>query len=415
VIGLGLLLGPGPNDRQLADERRLQTLESMVEKTRQQTEDAAKALWPQVERVQQLDAEIRANPNDLALRDKKNAADEALRRAAGRYRGARSQWQEKVSALERKADELAVASAVLDANRELPRQFDFADEILNPVGEAFPFQEASSKFSRLQVLERQFAKSAERPADNEAILMQLAKQIDVLRGELNPIRHKWRFEPDELKGPSAVERLKGLGIDPSPRHVGPQIPRTVTDNDTLLLLAFNSDSSPIRGQASVTLENGRRSLITDAMQENVLVHLPVELPPWYEIEADVTRLDGTGAFFFVLPIDGDPGALVIDGAEDLGYRTGLVLDNQLLSSPRYRDKFLAGQQLPLGKTVPLKCTVREGKLQLFVDNELRYAWEGRSYRLSLPPFYRGGRPNDLCTGSFHSRYRVAELVARRLP
>jgi hypothetical protein len=38
-----------------------------------------------------------------------------------------------------------------------------------------------------------------------------------------------------------------------------------------------------------------------------------------------------------------------------------------------------------------------------------YRWEGDVGRLSLPPFYRSGHPNNIHVGSFRSRYRIERL------
>ncbi|MCO6459268.1 MAG: hypothetical protein J5I93_28495, partial [Pirellulaceae bacterium] len=210
----------------------------------------------------------------------------------------------------------------------------------------------------------------------------------------------------------AADSTTGRG-QPDPERAGP--PRLpFTAGHLPMLTRFAPDQHTLRGTVTVARTAHGPCLQTEALAEHVLFYFPgPALLASYEFEADVTRLEGEGGFFFVLPVLGRSAALVIDGGDDLGHRTGLVaVDNQVLSSPRYPTPLATGTQLPPGRRVRLACGVDAQGLRLRVDGNEVYRWQGDPARLSLPPFYRSPHKAYLHAGSFHSRFRLEGVALR---
>jgi hypothetical protein len=433
----------------VAAGNRVQVAEQNVAQTRQLFETNAIALREHLEQIDTLKAAIARQPNELRPREQLLKAQQRLPEFYADYRLYRDQWQGSVTRLEQQVDEEGTTSRVLRSHREVPHEYDFSDQVFVPEADQFPLDQVRMAAGRLVGSRRHWEQMQSATSKvSQAAIDRLAGEIDQQRSFLLGIQQKHGYHAPELDGLPTTEELSALvargqvapGNIPAKTRLPekpavelpaapdePPLPIKVAGNQPPgaagppfarlampVLTRFDPERQTLRGK--VTLENAGRhpSLITEALQEHAIVYFDAPTGfPRYEVEADVTRLDGDGAFFLVLTVQGAPAALVIDGGPPPEHRTGLVaVDNQVLASPHYPDKLLSGTQFPKGRTVHLLCSVEGNRLTLQVDGQQVYEWQGQVSRLSLPPFYRSEHRHKLHTGSFQSRYRLEKVGLR---
>lgn len=446
----GSLLRGDAGQRNIAGQgppagQRIRVAEHGVEQTRQLFEQNAKPLVDAVRRVEQLDEQIEQNPHDLKLREELAKAQSRTPKLYSDYRLFRDQWRQQVERLRVAVDAEGAESDVLDENREVPLELDFAESIVVAEAMRFPaadVRQASGKLANAgRMLERIQAEPNAMPAAARTRLLQDAAQH---REFLLDIERRFGFRSPELDAFPSREPLAAQVARPvdngtdqvgNPKTIGseadsrptpesstetPPTPsaapsRTAANRGGLPLLArFDPVAQTLKGRVTVERSTGGPVLVTESLSEHSLVYwnAPV-LPPRYEIEADIARLEGEGALFLVVTFPGRAAALVIDGGDELGPRSGLVaVDRQVLSSANYPTALVTGQQFPLGKSVHILCRVEGPQLTLYVNGQQVYQWEDNLGRLSLPPFYRSEHPRRLHLGSFQSRFRIDSLTVR---
>lgn len=412
-----------------APQVQLAMLGRRVTQARQGLEETARPIRRQLDRLRQLKSEIEAHPDDLVLRDEYYRTEGSLSGLLAPYRRARYEWEMSVRTLESRARATQLSSKILEANRSLPPSIDFTNDIIPAPTDRFPVQNVRSTVAQLQ-RSRRMAEDALRRRDSgtESELQHWARQVEQLCSYLKEVERKWGFHSSELDGPSVADlaaqsamakparnpdRMPAAPVT-SQESAAPRESSSMGANTALLLRRFQVDQHAIHGRVEREDSSQGPRLVIEAMNENVLARLPSPaLEDNYEFEADVTRLDGDGGLFFVLPLGDYHAALVIDGGDEIGPRTGLVaLDNQVLRSPRYPAPVVGGRQLPRGETVHVTVAVNRNRVVLSRNRHPIYSWEGDLSRLSLPPFYRSEYRTNVHTGGFHARFAVENVVLR---
>ena len=179
-----------------------------------------------------------------------------------------------------------------------------------------------------------------------------------------------------------------------------------------LLANVDPNEHGLRG----SIRSDGKALITDALNGACLVRCEEVTRPRYQIRAVVTRDDGDGSLFFVMPIAGVDCALVIDSGHPEPPATGLaLLDGHVPKSKDYDARAYRGQVLQKGNKYDIDCEVDGTKFVLRVNQRLVYRWSGDAGRLSLTDFYKSDFPGHILFGSAGSVFRIDRLELREMP
>ncbi|MEZ6113306.1 MAG: hypothetical protein R3C99_20170 [Pirellulaceae bacterium] len=432
--------GNGPPARQ-----RIRVAEQSVEQTRQLFEQNARPLAELARQMSDLRQRIERSPNDLKLREELTRVESRTPKLYADYRLFRDQWRQQVERLRVAVDAEGADSNVLDENRETPPELDFPESLVVAETDRFPVAEVRQATGKLanarRMVERIQAEPNGMPAAARArVLQDVAQQRDLLLSveqrfgfrspELDAfpapeqlatqIAQRVDNRPSRLDNPNAVESVADSRPSRSSTTEPPIAPSATPPRKppgrggVSLLARFDPEAQTLKGHVTLEQSTNGPALITESLAEHSLVYwnAPV-LPPRYEIEADITRLEGDGALFLVLTFPGRAAALVLDGGDELGPRSGLVaVDRQVLSSPNYPTQLVTGKQFPTGQSVHILCSVEGPRLKLHINGQQVYQWEDALGRLSLPPFYRSEHRARLHIGSFQSRFRIESLTVR---
>jgi hypothetical protein len=154
-----------------------------------------------------------------------------------------------------------------------------------------------------------------------------------------------------------------------------------------LLRQYRIEDDVLYGRAR--RENG--ALIAEGVGGRSLVRIPVEPPVRYDLEVELTRLDGPGSVLLGLVLEKSHCAIKIDAQTSQGYLT--ALDSVDGWSPEYEVYPLTnlvyhGQLLLKDTRSTLICRVRGDSLSLTVDGKQIFEFNGRLDRLSFPESFR---------------------------
>jgi hypothetical protein len=137
--------------------------------------------------------------------------------------------------------------------------------------------------------------------------------------------------------------------------------------------------------------DGRAIVGRGASEKRAQIKLPYELGEEYDIEVTCRRVGGDDAISVGLPLGGGRAVLVnIDGWPGRGYATGFEFIDKKQSSDNVATA--KGRLLNNDVDYPIRCSVRSGKIEVFVDGKLITSFKGDFARLSLFDEYR--LPND---------------------
>ena len=142
------------------------------------------------------------------------------------------------------------------------------------------------------------------------------------------------------------------------------------------------------------------------------VLVPYRPSEHYRVELTATRLENDEELMLGLPAGERPVTMVIDGASQLGWRSGLNEINQVGLTGRRTD-VRRGQLLPIGKPVAISATVQRSGLratvELSIDGEVVTSWRGSTSQATENKGLSPTEPNAMCLRSNHTKFRIEDL------
>lgn len=146
--------------------------------------------------------------------------------------------------------------------------------------------------------------------------------------------------------------------------------------------------------------------LTVPMERYAQLQIPVDAPPAYVIDAEVTRANGEELFGFGLIVGGRQVLLLIDGLG--GEITGLHrLDGKRANANASTRK---GKLLPTGQKVQLQVRVTPDSVRLSADGKPVLDWTGDPERLSLDPNWEAPRKDRLFLACYETKILISSLI-----
>lgn len=136
------------------------------------------------------------------------------------------------------------------------------------------------------------------------------------------------------------------------------------------------------------------------------LQIPVDVPKSYVINATVKRIAGKSGLGFGLVVAGRQGMLVLDSYPGDSYGWHLLDGKQVHEQADLPHKVL----LPLDVTVKLEVRVTPPTVELLVDGNSTFQWEGDAMRLSLQPEWEVPRKDWLFLTSHYSDFEITALT-----
>ena len=185
-------------------KQRLHDCETRVIQSRAIFNGAGEELKQCVDRRAQTKDRIAAAPNDLSLRVTEFENDEEIRQLyLNDYRHAQREWRQAVKTLEGFANQLRASSNVLEANRTVPAEFDFGDNIVRLPTELFPLQNVTVTHQQMEQLNLRVEQQL---VANHSLHPQTIRQYEQLRGYLEEVEQKWGYRSPDLDQPRPEQR-----------------------------------------------------------------------------------------------------------------------------------------------------------------------------------------------------------------
>jgi hypothetical protein len=176
-------------------------------------------------------------------------------------------------------------------------------------------------------------------------------------------------------------------------HAGPPV-------DLLELVEPERDS--VRGE----WEKDGDVLVSPAF-EHANLQVPYVPPEEYLIEAVVHRQSGDGPVWLGIVQEGQQTALQVDSWPREGYTSGLDAIDGVFT--KRNPSIVRGQQIPDGQDVPLRVTVRKGRITATCGDRLILDWSGDPARLGLYPDREVPKKDALFIGANLSQFRFSQL------
>lgn len=218
-------------------------------------------------------------------------------------------------------------------------------------------------------------------------------------------------QPDSK--PSSLEKKQPNQPPSQPsKNKSPQLKADSNSNDIqnpesidlLSLIEFPKNLRQGAGELSAT------KLSLDSQTCINLVDFPVYLPSHYRLEAKVTRRSPNDGFGFGIQIAGYPCFLMLDGYPNSGFKTSI---RQIVNPPNDktpRTDIHTGQLLMQDQTHDISLIVKPTSAQLFVDQELRYSWNGDPSKLRPAPYILPGDSlYQLWLASWKTKFDIENL------
>ncbi|MEX2186278.1 MAG: hypothetical protein WD875_05775 [Pirellulales bacterium] len=146
------------------------------------------------------------------------------------------------------------------------------------------------------------------------------------------------------------------------------------------------------------------------------VQIPFAPPAEYELQLKVTPISGrkirgkavADSLFIGVVVAGRPCYVAVGAFADIGGGPFSGLDT-IDGKRTHLAPLHKGKLLELGEEAEMAVRVRRDGVQLSVDGEQIFAWQGEPQRLSVTPDWRLGDSRYLGIGAHQTTYKVSEL------